>query len=53
MTTTSRNDDGGDDDGARRIQTAAACGDNRIRMNAYQTWILLWFVMGKSSHFIK
>ena len=46
---TTRNDDGGDDgdDDDRPIRTATACGGNRIRMNSYRTWILLWLVMGQ------
>ncbi len=46
---TTWNDDGGDDDDGddRPIRTAIACGGNRIRMNCYLTWILLWLVMGQ------
>ena len=44
---TTWNDDGGDDDDGddRPIRTAFACGGNRIRMNFYLTWILLWLGM--------
>lgn len=46
-TMTTWNDDDGDDGDDRPIRTAFACGDNRIRMNFYLTWILLWLVMGQ------